>query len=176
MKHSKKLTAGLGVITAGLLGTGIAFAAWTSTASGSGSAASTADVESDITAVTPVEADDLYPGAVKSAFVTITNNNPYPVEVTQIAAGYSAAVGTPACPAATVRTDQLGDGTVALAAEDAETVIAGGGAKTFELVLRMSNTATDACKDKTFVLGGNSTDGTGDIVANLRSAATANGF
>lgn len=85
-RHYRKLL--LVPLAAGVaLGTGIAFAAWTSTGSGSGEAKSTTSVNSVIAPGT--SAADLYPGAVMSVTVTVSNPNPYPVLVTSISAGSS---------------------------------------------------------------------------------------
>jgi hypothetical protein len=180
MRHSKKLTAGLGVVTTGILATGIAFAAWTSQGTGTGSAASGTSADSTITAVAPVAADNLYPGAVKSTKVTINNPNPYPIEVTQIAGGYSRSVGSPACDAGSVWTDALGTGAAALAKDGGGTTIpaqvgATPGTATYTLTVRMANDASDNCKTQTFVLGGTAGTGAGNIVATIRSAASTVG-
>lgn len=197
LRHSTKLTAGLGVITAGLLSTGIAYAAWTSTGSGSGLAASTGDLSSVITGVTP--GADLYPGATKSIDVTVDNPNGYAVEVTSISVGSSEKTGTgEACIAGTVRsaarsgTDIAGTSNGALTQKAGGTLIAGktGAANpsgTYVLEVKMSNTADESCKNKTFTLKGTTTDvdgvttyGTGTMSATLRSAVTSstggNGF
>lgn len=180
MRNTKKLTVGLAIVTSGLLAGGVAFAAWTSQGAGTGAAQAGTSVDSSITAVTPVTADDLYPGAVKTAHVTISNPNPYPIEVTSINAGYSRAIGSPACPALSVRTDaSTATSPAALAMDGGGTVIAPSpGTGTYTLVLRMANDASENCKGKSFVLGGSSTDGTGNITAVIRSAASTalNGF
>lgn len=149
---------------------GIVYAYWTSEAAGTGSAASTTSEDGTIAGVTPDVSDDLYPGAVMDAYVTITNPNDYPVIVTQINAGGSRAVN--GCAAKTVRTDQLGAGTAAVAQSDGTTtVIAANDDAVYKLVLRMSNTATDSCKDQDFVIGDLTTP-TDDLVASIRSAAS----
>jgi hypothetical protein len=152
-------------------GAGIAFAAWTSSGSGTGSAQAGTSADSAIAGVTPVAANDLYPGAVKDTFVTVSNPNAYPVEVTSIGAGSSLVVGD--CAADTVRTDAAAPSEPATAlsrSDESSTVIAAGGSGTYQLVVRMSNDAADACKGKAFTVDG--------LSAAIRSAATTagNGF
>jgi hypothetical protein len=175
-KTIKKLTF-VGATAVAASSIGIAFGAWSSSGSGSGSAASTTSENSVIAGVTPVEADDLYPGAVKDTFVTISNPNDYPVEVTAISAGSSRLVGS--CAADSVRTDAAtATSPGALTRSDvASTVIAGNGSGTYKLTLRMANDAADACKSQSFVIGLGGAPAS-DMTAVVRSAAstTGNGF
>lgn len=165
----RKLTRRATVLTAGIAAStavGVAFAAWTSTGSGSGSAASTTSENSTITAVTPVVADDLYPGATKSAKVTIDNTNDYPVVVTGISAGSSNLVNT-SCAAGSVVTDAVSDASGVTRSDTASAVIAPNSSGTYTLTLRMANSPADACKSQTFTL---------PLTATLESAATAQSF
>jgi hypothetical protein len=175
-------------VAAASIGTVAAFAAWTSSVDGTGSAHSkTSDAGTgDISAVTPVVDDDLYPGATKFAYVTIKNDNPYPIIVTKIWAGASQAVN--GCAANTVRTDAASDATGLLQNGSSTTRIipASPGSAVFKLTLRMSNTATDNCKSQDFVIGDDASDdgsGTGqdpvvttNLHADVESAASANSF
>jgi hypothetical protein len=165
-------------VTAGVLaatGVGVAFAAWTSSGSGTGSAAATHDTASVIAPVTPALADALYPGATKTTKVTISNPNAYPVVVTKINSGGSRLVNT-SCAANTVRTDALGDGSAAVTQSDGtSTVIAPSGSGTYTLTLRMSNDPDNACKDQSFVLG-DQANTANDMTALLKSAASAQSF
>ena len=78
MKSRKKF---VGIMTAVLLVGGVAFAAWTATGDGTGTA--TAATAQDLS-ITPESADNLYPGGPFDLTVDIYNPNPYPVEVTTI--------------------------------------------------------------------------------------------
>ena len=131
------------------LGTGIAFAAWTSTGSGTGEAQSTTSVDSVIApgASTP----DLYPGAVSSVTVTVSNPNPYPVLVTSISAGSSNLVNT-TCTAGTVTTDARAVDASCLDKTGGGKTVAANGSGTYTLTTRMSGSAVDACKLQTFTL------------------------
>lgn len=138
------------LLTGGALVAGTAFAAWTSSGSGSGQARSTTSVNSVISAGT--NAADLYPGAVSSVQVAISNPNPYPVVVNSISAGSSALVNA-TCVAGSVTSDARANDPTGLLQSDGTTkTIAAGGSGTYVLVTRMGTTAVDACKSQTFTL------------------------
>lgn len=149
MRLSRKLIA-IPVVGAGLLGVGIAFAAWTSSGSGSGTAQATDSQNSVIAAGT--SAADLYPGATKSVTVTISNPNAYPVLVNSISAGSSVLVNT-SCVAGTVTSDvRATDATGLFQSDNSTKTIAAGGSGTYTLVTHMAASAVDACKSQTFAL------------------------
>ncbi|MEV6824711.1 hypothetical protein [Amycolatopsis sp. NPDC051102] len=118
---------------------GVAYAAWSSGGTGTGSVTSTTSVDSAITPGSSGSA--LYPGGGTDFTVTIDNPNNYPVVVTAITAGSSNAVS--GCAAGTV--------TSAVPSSTAGT-IAAKGTNTYTLHATMSSTATDACKGQTFAL------------------------
>lgn len=160
---------------------GIAFAAWNSTVNGTGSAASrTHDAGTgDLTAVTPVTADDLYPGATKSAYVSIKNDNPYPVIVTKIYSG-SSRESTGGCVVGSVRTDEAANA-AGITRNDAATatiagnVLAPNETGKYQLTVRMSNGAADNCKSQSFEIG-DGANAANAMHADVVSAATANSF
>lgn len=138
------------LLAAGIAGAGIAWAAWTSGGSGSGTAQATTSAESVIAA--GVFAADLYPGAVKSVTVTISNPNAYPVLVNSISAGTAPLVNV-SCVANTVTSDARAvDATGLLQSDGSTKTIAGLGSGTYTLVTRMTAAAVDACKSQTFNL------------------------
>ena len=137
----QKKIAGIGVLAAGTLVAGVSFAAWTSNGSGSGTAQSTTSVDSVISAGT--SAADLYPGAVKSVTISISNPNDYPVKVTSISAGSSGVVNT-SCAAGSVTSDAV--------ASPPATVIAGNGSGSYTIVTRMIADPDNACKSQSFTL------------------------
>jgi hypothetical protein len=160
-KSVKKLSV-VAVSMAAASAVGVAFAAWTSGGVGSGSAKA-ADAQGSA-----IEADtfaaDLYPGALKSITVKVSNPNSYPVVVTQLTDGTSNAVG--ACVAGSVLSTGLGTATSSTAlAQDgsAGTVIAASGSGVYRVQTRMIGDAADACKNQTFTL---------PVTARLQSAAT----
>jgi hypothetical protein len=186
MKVRTKIAA-LGVAAVSL-GTLAAFAAWTSTVDGTGSAKSTTSDPGtgDIVAVTPVVDDDLYPGASKFAYVTIENDNAYPIIVKKIWAGHSEQTSG-GCVAGTVRTEAASDAAGLLQnGSTTQRSIAGGASAVYKLTLRMSNSAADNCKSQSFTIGDDATDdgtGTGQdsmnttsLHADVESAATNNSF
>jgi hypothetical protein len=87
MKYAKRIGAALLVLGV-IFAAGIAYAAWTSSGTGSGSAkAATAQalgtVSADVTTI--AAADKLYPGQTNGkAVIKITNPNPYPVRITGV--------------------------------------------------------------------------------------------
>lgn len=138
-KISKRSAVVLGTAGA-LVVAGVAYAAWTSTGSGSGSVTSTTSVNSTISAANSGTA--LYPGGGTDFTVSVTNPNDYPVVVTSISAGSSGLVNG-SCAA----------GTVTSAAVTAPTgTIAAHGTGTYTLHAVMAGNADDACKSQTFTL------------------------
>lgn len=141
---------------------GVAFAAWTSDGVGAGSASSTDAETSAIAAGT--FAADLYPGALKSVTVTVSNPNDYPVVVTHISNATSDAVGT--CAAGSVTATGLGSANSSIAVTQdgtTDTVIAPNGSGVYRLQTRMIGDASDGCKNQSFSL---------PLTARLMSAAT----
>lgn len=132
-----------------VLGAGVAYAVWSSTGSGSATAQATTSVNSVIAAGTA--AADLYPGAVKSITVTISNPNPFPVVVNSISAGSSALVaGT--CIAGTVTSDSRPTDLTGLLQVNETKPVAAGGSGIYTLTTRMTLAALDTCKLQTFTL------------------------
>lgn len=158
---SRKLLTALAAATIVLAGAGVASAAWMSTGAGSASARASSAVNSSIAAATLEVADDLYPAAVKSTKVTITNPNPYPVVVTSISAGSSAATSAGACGAGTVTSDAQNTGSP-LAQAGGATSIAAGGTGTYVLTVRMAANPDNSCQADAFTL---------PLTATLQSAA-----
>jgi hypothetical protein len=146
MKSTKKLT--IGALFAGaMLAGSIAFAAWTATGSGSGYAK--ADVAQALTTVdvSASTAATLYPGATGDVLVRISNPNPYPVIVTDVAgSGVIDSDTTAACDAATGVTfsDQTGLN-VAVPAGGATTVTLSGSAQ-------MDNSSHNTCQGAVFTI------------------------
>jgi hypothetical protein len=152
---SKKKIAGVVAgVALGAAAAGVAYAAWSSNASGSATAQSKTSVNSTIAPGT--FGADLYPGADKTVTVTISNPNEYPVLVTSISAGSSSATGTAnACVAGTVTTDERAlDGTGLVQSDGSTKTIAPSGTGTYTLDTHMDPDAVDACKSQTFTMSG----------------------
>lgn len=160
MRGRRKLVVAAGVVVTITGAATASYAAWSSTGAGSGSAQSTHDLPSHITAA--VSAPDLYPGAADTVTVSIDNPNPYPVIVTGIAAGQAPAVHSGACPAGTVFTDAASN-TTGLVQTGGATLIAARGTGTYAIAGHMIGNAADACKDQSFPLS---------LTATLQSAAS----
>jgi len=112
------------------LGSGVAYAAWTS--SGSGSATTKAGTaQAPVVSGGAVTTGLLYPGGTGDAVVTVSNPNPYPVIVTTVAPNGPATCG--------VTFTQRSPGT-ALAANSAPVAITLTGAVT------MSSNAANTCQ------------------------------
>jgi len=140
MRRISKRTAVVLGAAGTVLVAGVAYAAWTSTGSGTGSVASTTSVNSTID---PAGLGDaLYPGSGTDFTVTINNDNDYPVVVNSISAG-SSDVTLGGCAAGTVTSPAVSN--------PAGTILAHG-TKTYTLHATMSATATNACKSQTFTL------------------------
>lgn len=139
----------LGAALALLLIGGVAFAYWTNTGSGAGSA--TTGTNTAITIVQTNSSATLYPGGASSTLSgTFSNPNTSPVyvnDVTATLASVSGSTGTPAC---TVADYQLEVATISVDAEvAADDTTAWSGIK-----VRMLNSSTnqDACKNATINL------------------------
>jgi len=160
-KSAKKVSIVV-VAAAAASAVGVAFAAWTSAGIGAGSAKATDSKNSVIAAAT--FAADLYPGALKSVTVTVSNPNDYPIVVTQITNGSSDLVGT--CAAGSVTATGLGTDTTSTPLAQADgttTVVAANGSGVYRLATRMIGDAVDGCKNQTFNL---------PLTARVQSAAT----
>ncbi len=132
------------------LAAGLAFAAWTSDGTGSGTARATTSTDSVITAGTG--AADLLPGAVKTVTVTVSNPNSYPVVVNSISAGSSPLVNV-SCAAGTVTSDERPTDAAGLVQSDGSSRrIVADGSGTYTITTRMLPSAVDACKSQAFNL------------------------
>ncbi|WP_439660554.1 hypothetical protein ACSHWB_02990 [Lentzea sp. HUAS TT2] len=135
----RKRTAVIAAVAVLAVGGGVAYAAWSSTGSGSGSVASTTSVNSVISPVSG--AGGLYPGATVDFQVTITNPNPYRVAVTSISAGASA-----------LTEGGCAGGTVTSPAVSNPGLIEANSTATYTLRATMNADAADNCKSQTFSL------------------------
>jgi len=141
MRKNIKRSAVVGGTVATLFGVGIGFAAWTNYGEGTG--AVTADHAEDLT-VTVSPVTGLFPTGSEDVSFTVTNPNPYDVELTKAELIDVTVDGVPgACTAAVV------DGPDVVLTE---VVPAGGtsGSQTFSVT--MSNAAEDACQDAEFTV------------------------
>ena len=144
MNRTTKRIGALGTATLAVMGTGIAFAAWTSSGTGSGSAASTTPQDVAFTGVTPTTS--LYPTGSANITFHSTNPNSYKVSLESLAV---TKVAYDSAPATDVQT--ICDLTYHAPAT-APLVAAGGADVTVTGGLSMGNGADQACAGKTFVV------------------------
>lgn len=138
-----KRSAVIGGTTLALVGGGIAFAAWTSTGNGSGTATAISD------AGLTVSADDvsgLYPTGSVAVTATVKNNNPYKVALDSIVVG-------------DITSDVAGCDATSVSAPDNEapgkTLSAAGepgDSASFPFAVSMSNDAPDECQGAVFTV------------------------
>jgi len=126
----------VGILMAG----GIAYAAWTSEGSGTGTATAGSAVD---LVVEGNSISDIYPTGTFPATVKVTNPNPYNVTISSLDFT-SASTTASGCDASTV--------TVADLTGLSEVLTANGGDHTFAVQVSMSNDATDECQGAEFTL------------------------
>jgi hypothetical protein len=123
---------------------GVAFAAWTSTGNGSGSA--DAGHQVDLTVNSAKAVDSLYPTLEVQVPVSVTNHNPYPVHLTDItynAAGSSSTAGTD-CTVSNIQVTNPFSGD--------EVIAAGDTSATHNATVTMIADAASGCQDATFTI------------------------
>jgi hypothetical protein len=141
----KKRALIVAVIAATALGTSLAWAAWTTSGSGTGYAKAASSSSLTLGDASAATSADLYPGAVGDLKVKVTNPNAFPVEITAVTGGGGATSNAgAACNAATgvAFADQTG---LALELDAGET-------DTFTLTdaVTMSNASANACQGALF--------------------------
>jgi hypothetical protein len=107
MKSRKLLIGGAAAVAAAIVGSGVAFAAWSANGSGSGAGAATVAQSLVVTPQTPSGSNaSLYPGGPAGpVFFTIQNPNPYAVTVTGLSWGSPTSTNTGACSSSNVSLD-----------------------------------------------------------------------
>jgi hypothetical protein len=131
-------------VVAGVLVTGVSYAYWTATGSGSATVGSATAQALTVTSSSPVVAD-LYPGKAAQALTfVITNPNSYAVNITSASLGVSTSSDSVNCAISNL-TLLSGPFTVNI------TVPAGGSANgSIAGFVTMKTTAVDGCQGKTF--------------------------
>jgi hypothetical protein len=138
MRTSKRVLV-VGGAVAAVTGVGVAFAAWTSTGTGAGTATAATAKNLTVTAGSPT---GLYPTGTVTMAVTVTNNNPYMVQLDTIDF-IDATVSTPGCSASAV---------TSASGSYQNVVIAPGASVSKDLTVSMANAAEDACQGASFAL------------------------
>ena len=144
----------IGTFTAGVLLTGVSYAYWTATGTGSASVTSVTAQPLGVAASSPVVAD-LYPGkAVEAISFVVTNPNPYSVSLGSPTLGTVTSNNESTCPAGTNLTVTAGPYTFAGTAPFVVPAAVGAtpGSLTVSIAnfVQMKSTASDPCQGKTF--------------------------
>jgi hypothetical protein len=145
LRPSKKFVVATGVV-AGLMASGVAWAAWTADGTGSGYAKAT--TAQALTTGTATATADLYPGSTTGDLVVKINNpNPYAVNVTSITNGTGTITSdTTGCTAANSGVSFAGwTGTESVAAGSSSTV-------TLADTVSMASTSDNACQGAVFTI------------------------
>ena len=144
MRIRKALVA-TGVVVGAAFVTNVAFAAWTSNGTGSGSAQATSAVALTTTAAATTA--QLFPGGSGDLKITVKNDNGYPVRVTDVAGGATITSDKgSACDASTgvTFTDQHTQALDVPANSSATFTLAG--------VMHMSNASDNSCQGAVFTI------------------------
>lgn len=142
LRHALAAT---GAVVGATLAANVAFAAWTTSGTGSGSAQATSAVALTTTAATTTA--QLFPGASGDLKITVKNDNGYPVRVTDVTgSGAITSDKGAACDAATgvTLTDQHSQA-LDIAANSSATFTLSG-------VLHMANASDNSCQGAVFTV------------------------
>lgn len=136
-----------GIVATGLVASGIAYAAWSSTPTGSGRAGAVTAVVLTVDAASGTA--DLFPGTTQGdVYFTITNTNPYPVTFTSMttagAITNTVAGDSTACPATNVTLAGATGLSLTVAANSTSPMLS------IANVVSMNIAAPDGCQGKTF--------------------------
>lgn len=136
----------LAVITAVaiVVGGGVAYATWTATGSGSGAAKATTSAALTVSAGTTTA--DLYPGFTQGdVFMTVSNPNPYPVNITSLTPG-AITTSAPGCVASNITVATPTGLSIPVAANATNVAV------TVPNIVTMILAAPDACQGVTFTI------------------------
>jgi hypothetical protein len=142
----RSLTLAAATVVAGVLVTGVSYAWWTATGTGT---ATVGSVTAAPLGITPGSVADLYPGKpVEAVTFTVTNTNPYAVVLGSPTLGTVTSNSEGTCPAATNITVSAGPYTFA---GSPVTVPASGSVSvSVNGLVQMKTSALDACQSKIF--------------------------
>jgi hypothetical protein len=148
MKFKKTLIAGAAATA--LLGGGVAYATWSATGSGNGSALALTATPVTLNAVaslTPSQAS-LYPGGpAGTVYFTVSNSNPYAVEITNLSWGTPTSNNPSACASSLISVASGAPTTgfsITIPADGTSAAVSVPG------ILDLSSSATDACQGEGF--------------------------
>ncbi|MBK5306260.1 MAG: hypothetical protein JJD92_06180 [Frankiaceae bacterium] len=151
--HRRAWTVAAASVVAAILVSGVSYAYWSSTASGTATIGSTTAQPLVVSSIaTPLA--DLYPGKTDDLGFTVKNDNAYPVRVTALTGVSVASSDSAACPVSNLTLSSaispIPVGGYQLT--PVVTVAGGGGTATGTLpgLVQMNTTAGDGCQGKTF--------------------------
>lgn len=147
LSRGQKIALGIVGVVA-LIGGGVGLAAWLAGGTGTGAATATEAVPLEVTGGTTTAS--LYPGATGNISVTIANDNPYPVKVTNIESdGTITSDAGSACDAST-GVSYFDSGTT----DDVDFTIPANGSTnvTLDGAVKMSNASHTTCQGATFTI------------------------
>jgi|HubBroStandDraft_1064217.scaffolds.fasta_scaffold312655_2 hypothetical protein len=149
MRGKRYFIGGAAALAAVLVGGGVAFATWSASGSGTGSALAYSEQTVTVNAVAlPASDASLYPGGpAGNVYFTVTNPNPYAIKITNIAWGTPVSGNPSACPSSVISVDAN-----APTSGFSLTIPAAGTSPAVEVnaVLDLSTSATDACQGGSF--------------------------
>ena len=143
-RSGSRLVVGLFTVAAVGIGGSVAYAAWTSTATGSSQARSGAASSATVTAATGTAG--LYPGASDAVYFTVTNPNSFPVTYTTANFGAVVSSDPALCPAANVTTADKTGLSITVAANTTSATLS------IPAAVTMAANAPDGCQSKTFTI------------------------
>ena len=136
----------LAVVTAAAVAAGgsVAYAAWTSSATGSSQAKSATASSATVTAAAGTAG--LYPGASDAVYFTVTNPNSFAVTYTTATFGAVVSSDEATCPAANVTTTDKTGLNITVAANTTSATLS------IPTAVSMAANAPDGCQNKTFTI------------------------
>jgi hypothetical protein len=146
MSTKKRITVGTIAVVV-LAAAGLAYAAWTSSGTGSGYAKAQSAQALTTVDVSASTAATLYPGATGNVEIRISNPNPYPVQVTSVTGNgpITADAGHASCTVTGVTFANQTGQTINVPAGGATTTTLTGAAS-------MDNTSSNGCQGATFTI------------------------
>lgn len=127
-----------------VVGGGVAYASWTATGAGSGAAKATTSAALTVSAGTTTA--DLYPGFTQGdVFMTVTNPNPFPVNITSLTPG-AITTSAPGCVASNITVATPTGLSIPVAANATNVAV------TVPNIVTMILAAPDACQGVTFTI------------------------